>query len=317
MSVYDKPDDVVQSIDSVLSQSNVELELVVVSDGATPAVKKQLQQFNDPRLRVIEQDNQGLTKALIQGCATAKYDIIARLDAGDCMLSGRLEKQATYLQRHPQAALVSCWVQMHTQEGYPLYEVRHSAQELMAGLRAQNQREFKSPVHASTMFRKSAYLDVGGYREQFYFAQDCDLWARLLAKYDLGVVPEPLQRCVFSASGISGQHRGAQKKLAKLVVQANKLRAQGESDASVLGEASKLRPVVNTPLSSDKAQDQAIVINNGEFEGNYFIASVLSNTQPLAALIYWRKALGARPWNLKARCKFVLCWLRALTNKTL
>lgn len=300
MSVYDRPDDVVSTVESVLEQKGINLNFVVVCDGASPEVVSALKGIDDVRLTLVYQTNQGLTVALIRGCAEAKYDFIARIDTGDHMLPGRLVKQAHCLLAHPDVGLVSCWVTMHTEEGFILYDVKHSETELHAGLTARREAEFKSPVHASVMFRRSAYIAAGAYREEFYFAQDCDLWARMLVKSKIKVIAEPLQRCLFSASGISGRYRNLQSALAKLVVEGNRLREQGEDDSSLLSVVRGLRPAA--------AMEEAVSID--EFDGNYFIASVLGKTQPEAALVYWRKVLSERPWHLRARLKWGLCWLR-------
>ena len=94
MSVYDEPEHVKKTIDSVLKQVGVNFELIIVSDGASNAVVEVVNTYlNDERVRFIKQDNQGLTVALINGCSHAKSAFIARIDAGDIMLESRLEIQ--------------------------------------------------------------------------------------------------------------------------------------------------------------------------------------------------------------------------------
>lgn len=309
MSVYDKPCDVGLTIDSVLSQQGVELELIVVSDGASDEVHAVLDLYQDPRLKVSYQANQGLTVALINGCNIAQHDFIARIDTGDEMLEGRLKAQVQALNENDELAMATCWVHTHTEEGFSLYDVQYTTNELTQGLTAVQAGQLKSPVHSSVTFRKSHYFAVGGYRPEFYFTQDCDLWARLLDKYKLLVVPQILQKAVFSASGISGQHKAQQTALAALVTQANALRQRNRSDErdaehqSILEQAKSYRPsLVKTELSCKEYVSQ--------FSGNYFIASVLSNTQPKAALVYWRKALTEKPWHLVAWLKWVVCFIR-------
>ncbi len=302
MSVYDKPDDVAKTVESVLSQQSVKLELLIVSDGASEDVLSVLHGVSDPRVRFIEQTNQGLTAALINGCEQAQYDFIARIDAGDCMLPQRLHEQAVCLQQNANVGLVSCWVQIHTEDGFDLYTIQQSDAELMAGLRSDSVNNFRAPHHASVMFRKAAYIQAGGYRKEFYFAQDCDLWSRMMEAVEVEVVQKLLQRCVFSASGISGRHRDFQVALSGLVVEAARLRTQGQSDQPVLMHAAKLRPSDDSRLNN----------SGGEFDGNYFIASVLSKTQPKAALTYLSKALAERPWHWRARIKQILCLAKGL-----
>lgn len=286
MSVYDKPNDVARTIDSILSQKDVIIELVIVNDGANDSVVSTLETFRDQRIRLINQDNQGLTAALIAGCAAASHEFIARVDAGDQMLPDRLKQQAVCLYENKNVAVVSCWVHVHTDEGHHLYDVNDSSDDLMTGLRTLIPGRLKSPVHSSVMFRKSAYERVGGYRREFYFTQDCDLWARLLSFYDLIVVPKVLQRALFSASGISGRNAATQKRLADLIVNGNALRANGEPDEVILPLVSKQRPMADS------------VSTASDFAGNYFIASVLSKSQPKASLMYWRRSLVEKPMRI-------------------
>ncbi len=306
MSVYDKPHDVRLTVDSVLAQQGVELELVVVSDGASDDVNDVLAAYQDSRLNIIYQTNQGLTVALANGCNHAKHEYIARVDAGDEMLAGRLLAQAQTLERDKSLALVCCWVHMHTEEGFKLYDVQYSAKELTQGLSTTQPGQLKSPVHSSVMFRKAHYVEVGGYRPEFYFTQDCDLWARLLHCYPLSVIEDVLQKAVFSASGISGLHKQQQTELANLVVQANVLRQQGKNDTVILEQAKQYKSN-NDNVGGHKAVSR--------FAGNYFIASVLSKQQPKAALVYWHKALTEKPLAVNARLKWFVCLLRSWFTK--
>ncbi len=310
MSVFDKPDDVVRTIQSVLAQQGINLEFIIVNDGASAQVIDELTRFSDPRIKVINLENQGLTKALIRGCHQAKHDFIARIDAGDVMLQSRLQKQARYLQQHSGSVMVSCWVALHTDEGFPLYDLKLSSKELSKGIKATSSDNFRSPIHASVMFKKTAYESVGGYREQFYFTQDCDLWARLLRSGgDVGVIEEILLRATFSASGISGKYADTQKLLASLVVQSNKQYSEGNfDDEPILAKAQELRPMAE---GAGEGKIPNIKMRPpGEFAGNYFIASILTKTQPDKALLYWQKALQEKPFNFSCRIKWAWCMVR-------
>ncbi len=317
MSVYDKPQDVIKTVESVLSQTGVQLELVIVSDGASDEVVSVLTDIKDDRVKVHYQFNQGLTAALIKGCQLASHELIARIDAGDCMLPERLVRQANCIATNSDMALVACWVKMQTDEGFALYDVKLTQSSLMAGLTATDHRNFKSPVHACVMFRTSAYHKVGGYRSAFYFAQDCDLWARLASEYQVGVIEQVLQTAVFSASGISGRNAAKQRELAMLVCKLNELRqsdgGQKRSEAPVLAAARAIRPDAECIEDLSKGPE-CNVVKNSDFDGNYFIASVLSKTQPEAALIYWDKALSEKPLHPVARMKKLWCWFKSISN---
>lgn len=293
MAVFHEPAQVRRTIDSVLAQTGVELELLLVSDGADESVLKVLTGYrSDTRVRVIEQKHKGLTQALIVGCSQASHEFIARIDTGDLMVANRLAEQAAALAANKNTGLVTSWVEIVTQEGYHLYDMKASQAELNAGLRARQAAKFRSPVHASVMFRKSLYEQVGGYRSEFYYTQDCDLWSRMILSATLVVIEKCLTIAIYSVRGISAQHVLEQRQLVALVAKANDLRARQRPDESVLEEAVRIRPMkqVETNVESDNY-----------FDGYYFLAKVLSKNRSPHAQYYWRKAINAKPWSFRAR----------------
>ena len=114
MGVYNGGDSLSRTLESVLSQQGVDLEFIVVNDGSTDNTLSILNDYSekDNRLRVLDQENSGLTRSLIRGCAEARGEFIARQDAGDISLPGRLRKQLDLIQKNPDVVLVSCWYQL-------------------------------------------------------------------------------------------------------------------------------------------------------------------------------------------------------------
>ena len=296
MSVYDEPEHVQKTIDSVLKQEGIDFEFVIVSDGANDAVVAVVTSFlSDSRIRFITQENQGLTVALINGCNHARAPFIARIDAGDLMVESRLLTQYHQIKDSPNVGIVSSWVTVTTDEGYFLYDIKQHESELDKSLRATSRNQLRSVFHASVMFRRSVYEQVGGYRKQFYFSQDCDLWTRMIEQSEIVIIPQALTMGVFSASGISGRHAASQQKLSELIASANLLRQQGRSDFSITEKAKKIRPEASKKETTD------------DFKGLYFIAKVLSDNQSIHAREYWQEVIKLRPFNLK-------CWFFLLLS---
>ena len=279
MSVYDEPEHVKKTIESVLKQEGVGFEFIIISDGASDAVISVVNSYlDDERICFIKQKNQGLTVALINACKHATSPFIARIDAGDVMHSDRLLLQANVLKTKEQIGIVSSVVNIVTVEGEFLYSINHSAQELDAGLRAVQGDALISPFHASVMFRRSVYNSVGGYRADFYFTQDVDLWSRMIEKSNIYVIEQALTTGIFSALGISGRYRHFQTSLCNVIASANLLRQAGKSDQDLLEQAQKLRPSHNTQYNSSKIKIEHEE-NNAKFDAEYFLASVLSKNK--------------------------------------
>lgn len=292
MSVYDRPDLLPATIDSVLAQAGVEFELLIIDDGADEMVKEVLTRYRaKPCIRIIEQTNQGLTRALINGCSQAAHPLIARIDVGDVMHVQRLSRQAQLLSSNPHLGIVTSRVDITTEEGYFLYRIDPTAEVLDAGLRTDDPSALKTPFHASVMFRKSIYQQVGGYRSEFYFSQDLDLWARMIRCAGIAVLPEVLTTGVFSPGGLSGRFQHCQQSLRTLVAQANQLREQGQPDTSILAQADAIRPG-GTGLDRRSSTDESI------FPGLYFLAKCLDDNRSIYARQYWKRALAEQPLSL-------------------
>jgi glycosyltransferase involved in cell wall biosynthesis len=291
MGAYNAADSLRESLASVLSQRDLDLEFVVVNDGSTDATRSILEDCakQDDRLRVLHQDNRGLTQALIRGCSEARGEFIARQDAGgDVSLPGRFGAQAKVLAAHPDAVMVSCGTRFLGPGREVLYEIVQSTEELHAGLDRLDLATIRGPSsHPSTMFRKTAYDRVGGYRSRFAVGQDLDLWLRLAEIGACLAMPEVLYETRVELHSISSLRRVSQIDAARLAIDCARRRRKGGSDETLL-TGDPPRPRSGRPSGLARARYY------------YFLASVLRHRDTTAARAYYRKALSAFPLHLKA-----------------
>jgi glycosyltransferase involved in cell wall biosynthesis len=288
MSVYNGAAYLRQGLDSILSQEGVEFEFVIVDDGSNDDSPRILAEAaaRDPRVRVLRQENTGLTRALIRACAEARGRFIARQDGDDLSLPGRLRRQMELLDGDPSVCMASSWGEVIGPGDEILLSYQRpvdpadATQLLMHG-------RVGPPGHGSVMFRRDAYEQVGGYRELFYYAQDSDLWLRMGMVGRIAYVQDVLYRYRVSPESISGRLDATKQLYANLVTELHEARLRGEDEAPILA-AADLRPRAATlERSSADVTD-------------CFIARCLLTRRDPRAHAYVRRALARNPRNLRA-----------------
>lgn len=309
MAARDDAPYLAETIDSVLSQTGPRLELVVVDDGSTDDSRAIVGRYAaaDPRVRLVAAEHQGLTRALIRGCALAAADTIARQDAADVSRPGRLAAQKAALDADPSLVFVSCW----TDVCGPEWEFLHARRGTGAAVRPADVVDrsggravlLDAPTHhGSVMFRKAAYDRVGGYRAEFHLAQDRDLWYRLAEAGRLQVLDQSLYAARVLPASRTATHRAVQHRLGRLARRAFELRQAGESEAPVIAEARGLLP--------DSVPD-----GRTRAAAYYFIGEALRRNRDARSIAYFRKALAhdafsARTWARLAQAGASWAWRR-------
>lgn len=260
MSVHNDARYLRDALSDILRQQHVDLELVVVDDGSTDESPEILRQAceSDGRVRVLTQENAGLTRALIRGCESARGEYIARHDADDRSDVLRLARQLELIRSEEGLSFVSSWAEVIGPSDEPLLLHRRPADSAQATHMLLHERQ-GPPGHGSVMMRRSHYEKVGGYRAKFYFAQDSDLWLRLGLVGRLAYVQEPLYRYRVSAASISGRLHAQKLAYARLIDTLHAARLRGEDDERLLEEA-ELPPLIRgqTPDSSSHSTDHFI-----------------------------------------------------------
>jgi glycosyltransferase involved in cell wall biosynthesis len=204
--VYNSSGTLKKCLESVLSQTGVGFEVVVVDDGSTDSTAEILDEFRcrTPRIRPLRRSHVGIVPALNAGLAAARGSFIARMDADDVCCAGRLKAQRDHLLRHPETGLVGGRVlyggDRRRQRGYAVHV--DWLNKIRTPEEIQLNRFVESPfAHPSVMFRKRLIDQHGSYRDG-PFPEDYELWLRWfdagveMAKIDAPVVVwnDPPQR---------------------------------------------------------------------------------------------------------------------------
>jgi len=178
MPVYKTAPYLQEAIDSILSQSFNDFELIVLNDCSPDNAEDILEQYDDPRIvRYRGVENQGLSNVLNIGLNMAKGKYIARMDSDDISLPERLKTQVDYLESHPDIDLCSCGMKLFgAKDGTWVRESDPEKVKITA--------LFFSPIlHASSVWRKDSFeKNLLRFRQEMVPAEDYDLWCRALTK---------------------------------------------------------------------------------------------------------------------------------------
>lgn len=300
MSVYNGGRYLSESIESVLRQEGVDFEFIIVNDGSTDSSDEVIDRYasSDARIRVFHQPNQGLTKALIAGCKRAKAEIIARQDADDVSLPGRLLEQAKLLLSREDVGLVSSFANYVGPEGEYLGTITRSENSLIATHELLN-KCLGPPAHGSVMFRKDLYERVGGYRPEFYFAQDSDLWLRMCEKSQIAYCQHVHYAMTISEANISSLNRSLQTKFGDFGRLSFRARSRGGSDVQYLEQA---RELTNGLV---ELKGKSSVAKKTSHTSAYFIGSQLAALNDPRAVHYLKRVILKRPWHVRAWYKLI------------
>lgn len=227
MCVYDAERFLADTVRSVLAQTRRDFELIAVNDGSRDGSLAVLEKFRrqDPRVRIISRENRGIAPSANEGIAAARGRYVARHDSDDLSAPDRLERQAAYLDAHPEVVAVGAQMRLTDPYGLPVdvttFPLDHDGieRELLRG------SGWNLPQPAA-MFRRDAFERVGRYRERFSNSEDLDLFLRLAMIGRLANLPEPLVDWRRHLQSVN-YARGASQAAMKREIISDALRARG------------------------------------------------------------------------------------------
>lgn len=187
--LYNKAATIERAINSVLNQTVQDFELIVVNNGSTDGGEEVVKRKHDPRLRIIEQDNLGVSMARNRGIAESKYELVAFLDADDEWHVDFLQTVLQLSEKYPNCDVFATAYQRCNAEG----EIKDIHLNHVP-----NQEEFvfdnyfevaslSDPPFCSisVMIKKEALLAIGGFPKGVHQGEDLLTWARLASKYKI------------------------------------------------------------------------------------------------------------------------------------
>lgn len=188
--LYNKAPYIARAIDSVLAQTVQDFEIVVVDDGSTDNGGEIVASYKDPRIRLIRQENKGVSAARNRGIEEAQTDFLAFLDADDEWETDHLEVLLRLKRSFPEAgAYTTAYFYVYPGEKIVPAKFKAIPASPWEGILSDY---FKAaalgdpPATSSTIATKKTILkELGGFNVFLKRGEDLDLWARLALREDI------------------------------------------------------------------------------------------------------------------------------------
>ena len=188
--LYNKAPYILRAIHSVSIQATKNIELIVVDDGSTDHGPDIVRSIHDFRLRLMKQENKGVSEARNAGIRNSRGRIIAFLDADDEWKPGFLKRMKVLVNKYPQAGLyASAYERKHSNGKVEAAKYKFIPPPPWEGIMP---NYFKAaafgipPVCSSAVCIPRSVLDhVGMFRAGSRMGEDLDLWARIALCYPI------------------------------------------------------------------------------------------------------------------------------------
>jgi GT2 family glycosyltransferase len=197
IATYNRSYIVCEAIESILSQTYKNLELIVVDDGSTDDTQKVLKRYGD-RIRVVYQKNSGPAAAWNRGIRESTGDVIAFLGSDDIWLPTFLERSISVLERAEESVpccLSNSWLRFAGGQGSTSFQHVRLCPSLDEGIWVNPEEIFATRFvlfGQSVAIRRAALERTGGFDESLWFLEDYDLALKLSIQGPWGFVREPL-----------------------------------------------------------------------------------------------------------------------------
>lgn len=179
-----------ETLASVLQQTFTDFEVLIINDGSTDHIVSWASGIHDPRVKLISQENRGVSEARNTGIKNAQGEYVAFLDSDDLWEATKLEAQVQCLDSDLSAGVVYTWTRLINKTGEATGRI--FASDPKANVWQQLLEKDVISTGSSVMTRRSCFERVGYFDRTLPPAEDLDMWLRLAAHYPFSVIKEPL-----------------------------------------------------------------------------------------------------------------------------
>ncbi|MBF0454251.1 MAG: glycosyltransferase family 2 protein [Magnetococcales bacterium] len=212
MPLFNKENEVLRAVHSVMAQTFSNWEMIVVDDGSTDCGVERLASIDDSRIACVHQKNAGVSAARNRGVEAARSQLLAFLDADDEWLPGCLEKMWHLKETYPECSVFAVKSLTINADGERLKAILKGLPDGWEGIipdyfaiAAQSDPPLNS---SNVMIRKEALISIGGFPVGILSGEDLLTWAHLAFRYPIALSSAPYLSIFYSpASPKNGQPR--------------------------------------------------------------------------------------------------------------
>lgn len=195
--LYNKEKQIANTLQSVLKQTFQDFEIIVINDGSTDNSVAEVHKVNDSRIRLVHQENAGVSAARNRGMQEARFSLIAFLDADDNWKPNYLENQYGLSEKYPQCSVYACNYGFRSASGTITSTIIRKLPFQESDGILSNYFEVASCSHppiwtSAVMIKKEAIQAIGGFPLGIKSGEDLLTWARLASKYKIAYSKVPI-----------------------------------------------------------------------------------------------------------------------------
>jgi glycosyltransferase involved in cell wall biosynthesis len=190
ISLYNKANYIENTLKSVLNQTFADYEIIVINDGSTDDSVRKVLGFNDSRIQLYNQENQGASAARNLGIEKAKYEYIAFLDADDLWKINHLEILNALIQNFPNAGIFASRYELIFNNGkndIPNFKGISADYEGLIPDYFKTSLPYPIATSSSIVIPKRVFEKTGYFKPTISSGQDVDMWIRIASKYPVAI----------------------------------------------------------------------------------------------------------------------------------
>ena len=216
MPAYNAEKTIVESIESVLRQTYINWELILINDGSTDTSHDLMSNYDDPRIKYLQQNNKGVASARNFGLSMAKGEFVAFLDSDDLWLNTKLERSIETFERS-NCDLVYSKIKIFTKT------INNAVSYTYKELIKENDDYLRLLIYdyvptLTVVVKKSVLDKIGYFDTDLNGTEDWDFWIRIAKEHKIKFIPEELAYYRYLETGLSknrGKHLNEEFKVLK------------------------------------------------------------------------------------------------------